>query len=87
MSEQELFLLGEARGNDEEHVQKMLKKQQVLEDAINDYQNTINELQQTANDLVEENHPERYCMFSSNIFFVFVTCKLAFNVRQIFTRS
>ena len=63
MSEQELFLLGDDRGKDEEHVQKMLNKHNAIENAIIDYGDTIQELELVANGLVEEEHPERYKVF------------------------
>ena len=60
MSEQELFLLGDERGKDEEHVQKLLKKHQAIENAINDYEVTIKELGKEAQKMIDEEHVERY---------------------------
>lgn len=58
MSEKELFLLGDDRGKDEEHVQKMLKKHNAVENAIVDYGDTIEELASVAKALIDEKHPE-----------------------------
>lgn len=58
MSEQELFLLGEERGKDEEQVQKLLKKHQATENAIKDYEDTIKELAKEARKMVDEDHIE-----------------------------
>ena len=60
MSEKELFLLGDELGKDEEHVQKLLKKHQTTENAINDYENTIKELEQDAKKMIDEDHVERF---------------------------
>jgi len=59
MSEQELFLLGDERGKDEEHVQKLLKKHQAIENAINDYEDTIKGLGNEAQKMIDEEHVER----------------------------
>lgn len=59
MCEQELFLLGEERGKDEEQVQKILKKHQASEKAINDYEDTIKELGDVAKSMIDEGHIER----------------------------
>lgn len=66
MSEKELFLLGDELGKDEEHVQKLLKKHQTTENAIQDYENTIKELEQDAKKMIDEDHIER-CACSSKI--------------------
>jgi len=58
MSEKELFLLGDERGKDEEHVQKLLKKHQILEKEINDYEETINKLGDEAKKMIDEEHIE-----------------------------
>ena len=59
MSEKELFLLGDERGKDEEHVQNLLKKHQILEKEINDYDETIKELGDEAKKMIDEEHIER----------------------------
>lgn len=59
MCEQELFLLGDERGKDEEHVQKMLKKHQAIKTAVNDYEGTVNELGSVAKGMIDEDHVER----------------------------
>jgi len=58
LSEQELFMLGDDRGKDEEQVQKMLKKHQAVEQAIIDYNENVDELANVAKQLVEEEHTE-----------------------------
>lgn len=60
MCEQELFLLGDERGKDEEHVQKMLKKHQAIENAITDYEDTVKQLGDVAKGMIDEGHIERY---------------------------
>ena len=60
MSEKELFLLGDELGKDEEHVQKLLKKHQTTENAINDYESTIKELERDAKKMIDEDHIERF---------------------------
>lgn len=59
LSEQELFMLGDDRGKDEEQVQKMLKKHHASETAIRDYKEIIDELANVAQGLVDQGHPER----------------------------
>lgn len=38
----------------------MLKKHQILEQAMEDYADTVHQLSKTSRGLVADNHPERY---------------------------
>lgn len=38
----------------------MLKKHQILEQAVEDYAETVHQLSKTSRTLVADNHPERY---------------------------
>ncbi|NP_001171782.1 beta spectrin-like [Saccoglossus kowalevskii] len=58
MSEQELYMMGDDRGRDEPSAQTMLKKHEILENAVEDYADTINELSQEAKKLMDEDHPQ-----------------------------
>ena len=70
MSEKELFLMGDDLGKDEEHVQKLLKKHQITENAINDYENTIKELEAEAKKMIDEEHVERFVLIiTRNLYF------------------
>ncbi|XP_070577536.1 spectrin beta chain, non-erythrocytic 1-like isoform X2 [Ptychodera flava] len=58
MSEQELYMMGDERGRDEASAMYMLKKHEILENAMEDYADTINELSQEAKKLMDEAHPQ-----------------------------
>lgn len=59
MSEQELYMMVEDRGKDEFTTQNLIKKHESLENAVEDYSDTIRQLTETANQLIREDHPER----------------------------
>lgn len=59
MSEQELYMMVEERGRDEASAQKLRKKHQNLEAAVDDYAETVRQLGDTARRLVQEGHPDR----------------------------
>ncbi|XP_037501776.1 spectrin beta chain isoform X5 [Rhipicephalus sanguineus] len=58
MSEQELYMMVEDRGRDEASAQKLRKKHQNLEAAVDDYAETVRQLGDTARRLVQEDHPD-----------------------------
>ncbi|XP_075723580.1 spectrin beta chain isoform X3 [Rhipicephalus microplus] len=58
MSEQELYMMVEERGRDEASAQKLRKKHQNLEAAVDDYAETVRQLGDTARRLVQEGHPD-----------------------------
>ncbi|KAJ6218483.1 hypothetical protein RDWZM_009640 [Blomia tropicalis] len=58
MSEQELYMMVEDRGKDEFTTQNLIKKHESLENAVEDYADTIRQLGETANQLIREGHPE-----------------------------
>ncbi|XP_066961562.1 spectrin beta chain isoform X15 [Macrobrachium rosenbergii] len=58
MSEQELYMMVEDRGKDEISAQNLMKKHQSLENAVDDYAETIRQLGETAKHLINEGHPE-----------------------------
>ncbi|XP_053369444.1 spectrin beta chain, non-erythrocytic 1 isoform X1 [Clarias gariepinus] len=58
MSEQELYMMSEEKAKDEQSSVAMLKKHQILEQAVEDYAETVHELSKTSRGLVAENHPE-----------------------------
>ncbi|XP_077522409.1 spectrin beta chain isoform X2 [Amblyomma americanum] len=58
MSEQELYMMVEDRGRDEASAQKLRKKHQNLEAAVDDYAETVRQLGDTARRLVQEGHPD-----------------------------
>ena len=60
MSEQELYMMVEDRGKDEFTTQNLIKKHESLENAVEDYAETIRQLGETGNQLIREEHPERY---------------------------
>lgn len=60
MSEQELYMMVEDRGKDEFTTQNLIKKHESLENAVEDYTETIRQLTETANQLIREDHPEKY---------------------------
>jgi spectrin beta len=60
MSEQELYMMVEDRGKDEFSGQNLMKKHESLENAVEDYADTIRQLGDTSKELIKEGHPERY---------------------------
>uniref|UniRef100_A0AAR2M232 Spectrin beta chain n=1 Tax=Pygocentrus nattereri TaxID=42514 RepID=A0AAR2M232_PYGNA len=58
MSEQELYMMSEEKAKDEQSSVTMLKKHQILEQAVEDYAETVHQLSKTSRDLVAANHPE-----------------------------
>lgn len=48
---------------DEQSSVAMLKKHQILEQAVEDYAETVHQLSRTSRGLVAENHPERFMLF------------------------
>lgn len=65
MSEQELYMMIEDRGKDEFSAQMMMKKHESLENAVEDYAETIRQLGETAKQLINDGHPQRY-VFTPN---------------------
>jgi len=58
MSEQELYMISDDRGKDEISAQNLIKKHEALENAVNDYADTIRQLGETARQLIHQEHPE-----------------------------
>ncbi|XP_074019070.1 spectrin beta chain, non-erythrocytic 1 [Numenius arquata] len=58
MSEQELYMMSEEKAKDEQSAVSMLKKHQILEQAVEDYAETVHQLSKTSRTLVSDNHPE-----------------------------
>lgn len=58
MSEQELYMMVEDRGKDEISAQNLMKKHQNLENAVEDYAETVRQLGETARYLISSGHPE-----------------------------
>ncbi|XP_025057358.1 spectrin beta chain, non-erythrocytic 1 isoform X1 [Alligator sinensis] len=58
MSEQELYMMSEEKAKDEQSAVSMLKKHQILEQAVEDYAETVHQLSRTSRTLVADNHPE-----------------------------
>ncbi|KAM6355904.1 spectrin beta chain, non-erythrocytic 1 [Podargus strigoides] len=58
MSEQELYMMSEEKAKDEQSAVSMLKKHQILEQAVEDYAETVHQLSKTSRSLVADNHPE-----------------------------
>ncbi|KAG7462992.1 hypothetical protein MATL_G00190580 [Megalops atlanticus] len=58
MSEQELYMMSEEKAKDEQSAVAMLKKHQILEQAVEDYAETVHQLSQTSRALVAAGHPE-----------------------------
>ncbi|XP_026130645.1 spectrin beta chain, non-erythrocytic 1-like isoform X3 [Carassius auratus] len=58
MSEQELYMMSEEKAKDEQSSVAMLKKHQILEQAVEDYAETVHQLSKTSRGLVATNHPE-----------------------------
>ncbi|TSU11377.1 Spectrin beta chain, non-erythrocytic 1 [Bagarius yarrelli] len=59
MSEQELYMMSEEKAKDEQSSLAMLKKHQILEQAVEDYAETVHQLSKTSRTLVAAGHPER----------------------------
>lgn len=59
MSEQELYMMVEDKGKDEISAENLMKKHQNLENAVEDYAETVRQLGETARQLISEGHPER----------------------------
>lgn len=58
MSEQELYMMVEDRGKDEDSAQNLMKKHESLENAVDDYAQSVRQLNDTAKKLISEGHPE-----------------------------
>ncbi|KYO23592.1 spectrin beta chain, non-erythrocytic 1 isoform X1 [Alligator mississippiensis] len=58
MSEQELYMMSEEKAKDEQSAVSMLKKHQILEQAVEDYAETVHQLSKTSRTLVADSHPE-----------------------------
>uniref|UniRef100_A0A672T160 Spectrin beta chain n=1 Tax=Sinocyclocheilus grahami TaxID=75366 RepID=A0A672T160_SINGR len=58
MSEQELYMMSEEKAKDEQSSVAMLKKHQILEQAVEDYAENVHQLSKTSRGLVAANHPE-----------------------------
>ncbi|XP_053522914.1 spectrin beta chain, non-erythrocytic 1 isoform X4 [Artibeus jamaicensis] len=58
MSEQELYMMSEEKAKDEQSAVSMLKKHQILEQAVEDYAETVHQLSKTSRALVADSHPE-----------------------------
>lgn len=59
MSEQELYMMVEDRGKDEISAQNLMKKHEILEQAVDDYAHTIRQLGETVRHLTADEHPLR----------------------------
>uniref|UniRef100_UPI003AAF66A3 spectrin beta chain, non-erythrocytic 1 isoform X4 n=1 Tax=Centroberyx gerrardi TaxID=166262 RepID=UPI003AAF66A3 len=58
MSEQELYMMSEEKAKDEQSSVAMLKKHQIVEQAVEDYAETVHQLSKTSRGLTAEGHPE-----------------------------
>ncbi|XP_074501676.1 spectrin beta chain, non-erythrocytic 1-like isoform X1 [Sebastes fasciatus] len=58
MSEQELYMMSEEKAKDEQSSVAMLKKHQILEQAVEDYADTVHQLSGTSRGLVAVEHPD-----------------------------
>ncbi|XP_057705252.1 spectrin beta chain, non-erythrocytic 1 isoform X1 [Corythoichthys intestinalis] len=58
MSEQELYMMSEEKAKDEQSSVAMLKKHQILEQAVEDYADTVHQLSATSRGLVAAEHPD-----------------------------
>ncbi|KAL2086658.1 hypothetical protein ACEWY4_017717 [Coilia grayii] len=58
MSEQELYMMSEEKAKDEQSSVAMLKKHQILEQAVEDYAEAVHQLSKTSRGLVAAGHPE-----------------------------
>lgn len=57
MSEQELYMMVDERGKDELSAQNMMKKHNILEQAVENYASTVRQLNDTAARLIADGHP------------------------------
>nr|XP_015828086.2 spectrin beta chain, non-erythrocytic 1 isoform X1 [Nothobranchius furzeri] len=69
MSEQELYMMSEEKAKDELSAVTMLKKHQIMEQAVEDYAETVHLLSKTSRGLVADRHPdsERVSMRQSQV--------------------
>uniref|UniRef100_A0A1A8GRL7 Spectrin beta chain n=1 Tax=Nothobranchius korthausae TaxID=1143690 RepID=A0A1A8GRL7_9TELE len=69
MSEQELYMMSEEKAKDELSAVTMLKKHQIMEQAVEDYAETVHLLSKTSRGLVADRHPdsERISMRQSQV--------------------
>ncbi|KAJ3615060.1 hypothetical protein NHX12_018628 [Muraenolepis orangiensis] len=58
MSEQELYMMSEEKAKDEQSSVSMVTKHQAVEQAVEDYAETVHLLSQTSRGLVAQGHPE-----------------------------
>uniref|UniRef100_A0A671UFN7 Spectrin beta chain n=1 Tax=Sparus aurata TaxID=8175 RepID=A0A671UFN7_SPAAU len=58
MSEQELYMMSEEKAKDEQSAVTMQKKHQIVEQAVEDYAETVHQLSKTSRGLVSDGHPE-----------------------------
>ncbi|XP_031418083.1 spectrin beta chain, non-erythrocytic 1 isoform X2 [Clupea harengus] len=58
MSEQELYMMSEEKAKDEQCSVAMLKKHQILEQAVEDYAEAVHQLSKTSRGLTAAGHPE-----------------------------
>ncbi|XP_058495768.1 spectrin beta chain, non-erythrocytic 1-like isoform X2 [Solea solea] len=58
MSEQELYMMSEEKAKDEQSAVTMLKKHQIMEQAVEDYAENVHLLSKTSRGLVTDTHPE-----------------------------
>ncbi|XP_061889345.1 spectrin beta chain, non-erythrocytic 1-like isoform X2 [Entelurus aequoreus] len=58
MSEQELYMMSEEKAKDEQSAVSMLKKHQIVEQAVEDYAETVHMLSKTSRGLVAAAHPD-----------------------------
>ncbi|XP_075993412.1 spectrin beta chain, non-erythrocytic 1-like isoform X2 [Genypterus blacodes] len=58
MSEQELYMMSEEKAKDEQSSVAMLKKHQILEQAVEDYADAVHQLSSTSRGLVAAEHPD-----------------------------
>uniref|UniRef100_A0A3Q0RHB8 Spectrin beta chain n=1 Tax=Amphilophus citrinellus TaxID=61819 RepID=A0A3Q0RHB8_AMPCI len=58
MSEQELYMMSEEKAKDEQSAVTMLKKHQIMEQAVEDYAEAVHLLSKTSRGLVGDGHPE-----------------------------
>ncbi|KAF6734216.1 Spectrin beta chain, non-erythrocytic 1 [Oryzias melastigma] len=58
MSEQELYMMSEEKAKDEQSAITMLKKHQIMEQAVEDYAETVHQLSKTSRGLVADEHPD-----------------------------
>uniref|UniRef100_A0A667YI21 Spectrin beta chain n=1 Tax=Myripristis murdjan TaxID=586833 RepID=A0A667YI21_9TELE len=56
--EQELYMMSEEKAKDEQSSVAMLKKHQILEQAVEDYADTVHQLSHTSRGLVAAGHPD-----------------------------